>query len=162
MLDWEQADTQARLLAEELDGSDHEQAAAREATYRWMRAEALYYRRKFSLALKVLSEPAPLSASRREQVLLVLATTQALAMESPHDLPESAFDWILAISAAWVGDEQISTEASKLILTMPVTATDVRLTRARALIEGYFTAHDTQAYSGSSCPPTPISLKATT
>jgi nucleoside phosphorylase len=155
MLDWEQADTQARLLAEELDRSDQEQAAAREATYRWMRAEALYHRRKFSLALKVLSEPAPLSASRREQVLLVLATTQALAMESPQDLPESAFDWILAISAAWVGDEQISTEAAKLILTMPVAATDVRLTRARALIEDYFTAHDTPGLQRIELPPDP-------
>jgi nucleoside phosphorylase len=142
MLDWEQADTQARLLAEDLDRSDPQQAAAREATYRWMRAEALYHRRMFSLALKVLSEPTPLPTSRREQVLLVLATTQALAIESPQDLPESAFDWILAISAAWIRDEQIATEAAKLILMMPIAATDVRLTRARALIEEYFTVHD--------------------
>jgi nucleoside phosphorylase len=142
MLAWEEVDTQARLLAAELDRSDPQEAAARETDYRWIRAEALYHRRKFSLALKELSEPAPLSASKREQVLLVLATTQALAAESPQDLPQSAFDWILAISAAWVGDEQISTEAAKLILMMPVAATDVRLTRARALLEDYFTTHD--------------------
>jgi nucleoside phosphorylase len=141
MLDWEQAATQTRLLAKELDRSDPQQAAAREATYRWMRAEALYHQRKFALALQELSEPAPLPASRREQVLLVLATTQALAADSPASLPESAFDWILAISAEWVSDEQISTEAAKLILMMPVAATDTRLMRARSLLEDYFTTH---------------------
>lgn len=156
MLDWEQTDTQARLLAAELDRSDPPQAAAREATYRWIRAEALYHRRKFSLALKVLSEPATLPASRREQVLLILATTQALAIESPQDLPESAFDWILAISAAWVADEQISTETTKLILTMPVAATDVRLTRARARIEDYFTTHEhAEGLKRITLPPDP-------
>lgn len=139
---WEETDAQARLLGEELDRSDMTQAAAREATYRWIRAEALYHRRKFSLALKVVSEPAPVPTARREQVLLVLAITRALVAESSQDLPESAFDWILAISAAWVNDQQISTEAAGLILLMPIRETDTRLMRAQELLEKYFTTHD--------------------
>jgi nucleoside phosphorylase len=139
---WEEADAQARLLIEELDHSDPQQAVTRQATYRWIRAEALYHRRKFAIALKVLFEPAPLTATRREQVLLVLAVAQALVSESPQGLPEAAFDWILTISAAWIKDEQVGAEASKLIMMVPAVDTDSRLTRARALLEDYFTAHE--------------------
>ena len=139
---WEEADAQARMLIEELDRSDAQQAATREAAYRWIRAEALYHRRKFSIALKVLFEPAPLKTTRREQVLLVLAVAQALLSESRQKLPEAAFDWILAISAAWVKDEQVGAETAKLITMIPAVDTDAQLMRARALLEDYFTSHE--------------------
>lgn len=139
---WEEVDTQARLLLEELDQSDP-QFAIRQATYRWIRAEALYHRRKFAISLQVLFDPAPLTATKREQVLLILAVARALVSESLQALPEATFDWILTISAAWIKDEQVGAEAAKLVMMAPAIVTDTRLARARALLEDYFAAHGT-------------------
>ena len=138
---WEEADTQARKLLEEIDRSDLQRAAAREATYRWMRAEALFHGRKFVIALKVLFEPVPVTPTSREHVRLVLAIAQALVSESPRDLPQAAFGWILSVSASWVKDEQIGAEASNLLLMAPVIRSDSQLMDARALLENYFTVH---------------------
>ena len=153
---WAEADTQARLLIAELDRSDLQQAAVRESGYRWMRAEALYHRRKFADAMELLTKPAPLAAARREQVLFVFAAAQALVSESPTKLPDAAFDWILALSAAWIKDEEVGAEASKLILLAPAIAGEARLMRARGQIDDYFTDHDNNvSLTRITLPPDP-------
>jgi nucleoside phosphorylase len=139
---WEKADIQARLLIEELDRSDPQKAAVREAGYRWIRAEVLYHRRKFGLALREIFKPVPLTPARREQALFVLAVANALVSESPKELPEDAFEWILALSASWIKDEDIGAETSKLILLVPAIGTDATLMRARTLLEDYFATRE--------------------
>ena len=151
-LQWEKVNTQARLLIEGLDRSDPQQATVREAGYRWIRAEALYRRRKFVMALREIFKPAPLAPTRREQVLFVLAVANALVSESPKELPEDAFEWILALSASWIKDEEIGAETSKLILLVPAIGTDTTLMRARTLLEDYFTARGTFAYETDRTP----------
>jgi nucleoside phosphorylase/tetratricopeptide (TPR) repeat protein len=137
-LQWAKVSTQARLLMEELDRSDPQQATVREAGYRWIRAEALYRRRKFAMALREIFKSAPLAPTRREQVLFVLAVANALVSESPKELPEDAFEWVLALSASWIKDEEIGAETSKLILLVPAVGSDATLMRARTLLEDYF------------------------
>ena len=141
-LQWEKADIQGRLLMEELDRSDPQKATVREAGYRWIRAEALYHRRKFAMALREIFKPTPLTPTRREQVLFVLAVANSLVSESPKELPEDAFEWILALSASWIKDEEIGAETSKLILLVPAIGTDATLMRARTLLENYFTTRE--------------------
>lgn len=142
---WDDVDLQARRLLEEVDHADPELAAERTARYRWIRAEALFHRRKFAVALDVVARSTPLPVTHRRQVLLVLAIAQAITVESSDNLPDEVFDWILTISAAWVKDEQIGAEAINLVLRLPAVYSDERLMRARALLENYFTIHEDKA-----------------
>jgi len=139
--DWDVVDAQNRLLLDELDVtvSEYHERAVR---YRWVRAEALYRRRRFTDALDVLSTPTQVPVANRSQVLLVLAIMRSLA---PQDVRDDMFDWILTIAASWIKDEQIGAEAVKLIVLLPVDVTDVRLMRARELMADYFSTHGSDA-----------------
>jgi nucleoside phosphorylase len=153
---WDEVDRQARLLIDELDHSDPQRAAARAIAYRWIRAEALYHRRKFAIAFQALSQPTPLPVTRREQARLVLAVIGAFLSESPLDLPENAFNWLFSISADWVKDAQIGADALGLILMLPKQATDAQLMCARELLEEYFAVHkDNSRIKRIEFPPDP-------